>query len=560
MVAVRFRVLFAIGLTTATLGLWGAPQTGRVVAAPVSPQIAWSPCYREFGLPFECGTVQVPLDYGNPGGAAVSIALIRLPAADPAQRIGSLFVNPGGPGGSGVDIVLFAGPILFGGELRERFDLVGFDPRGIARSTALRCFGTPRQWFGYITPFAFPITPGEEEVWAAADQFLVDACDQRASQMIDHMATADVARDLDRLRQAVGDEQLTFVGYSYGSFLGVTYANLFPDKVRAVVVDGVLDPIAWSTGAPGEGMTVPFSTRLRSHAGAQATIEEFFRLCDAGGSNCALSGAAAERFAALAARLQAQPIDLIDPSTGATVPFRYSDLIANALGAMYDSLSWPAFARFLAFLESQPDPAALGLELHALWEQEGFITKRGFPTYPNLVEGFPGVACSDSVNPESYAAWSAAAGQAEAEAVYFGRIWTWVSSICANWPGVDADRYVGPFDHHTNNPVLVVGTRFDPATRYEGAVTVNGLLPNSSLLTVNGWGHTSLFLSQCADQAVAIYLLTGITPPPGAVCSQDLVPFTVPQASAAPAGAELAARRFVRSSLVPPAVRPGPRR
>ena len=218
MLAVRSRVLFAVGLTTAMLAPWGAPRTERVVAAPLTPKVAWSPCYREFGLPFECATVQVPLDYSNPGVAAVSIALVRLPAADPARRIGSLFVNPGGPGGSGVDLVLFAGPILFRGELRQRFDLVGFDPRGIARSTALRCFGTPRQWSGYITPFPFPVTPEEEESWAAADQFLVDACDQRASRMIDHMATADVARDLDQLRQAVGDEQLTFVGFSYGSF------------------------------------------------------------------------------------------------------------------------------------------------------------------------------------------------------------------------------------------------------------------------------------------------------------------------------------------------------
>ena len=131
------------------------------------------------------------------------------------------------------------------------------------------------------------------------------------------MATADVARDLDLLRQAVGDERLTFVGHSYGSYLGVTYANLFPGKVRAVVVDNVLDPIAWSTGAPGEGSTVPLSTRLRSDAGAAATLEEFFRLCDAGGPRCAFSGAAAARFAALAAQLQSAPIPIVNPVSGA---------------------------------------------------------------------------------------------------------------------------------------------------------------------------------------------------------------------------------------------------
>ena len=561
MFAARFRFCFAFGTIAAIVAAGEAPEHARLAAAPNVTTVAWSPCHRDLGLPFECGQVQVPLDHDDPDGTAISIALVRLPAADPTRRIGSLFLNPGGPGGSGVDFALFGGPILFGSELRARFDLVGFDPRGIARSTALRCFGTSRQWFPFFTPFAFPVTPDEEAAWAAGDRFLADACAQRGSRIIDHMATADVARDLDLLRQAVGDEQLTFVGYSYGSYLGVTYANLFPENVRAVVVDGVLDPIAWSTGAPGEGSTVPFSTRLRSDAGAAATLEEFFRLCDAGGPRCAFSGDAAARFAALAAQLQSAPIPIVNPVSGAIFLFDYSALIANALGAMYDSFSWPAFAGFLAFLDAQADPATLGLALGALWEQEGFITKRGFPTYRNSIEGFPGVACSDSVNPTSHAAWSAAADAAEAQFGYFGRIWTWVSSPCAPWPGVDADRYLGPFNRLTSSPLLVVGTTFDPATRYEGSVTVSNLMPNSSLLTVHGWGHTSLLLSACGEQAIAAYLLTGATPPVGTVCEQDLVPFTAAAAAAAtPPPGEIAARQFLRSNLVPEAARPDRRR
>ena len=245
----------------------------------------------------------MPLDHARPRGAAISIAVIRLPATDPTRRIGSLFLNPGGPGGSGVDFTLFAGPFLYTEEVRARFDLVGFDPRGIMRSTALRCFGTPRQWAPYFTRFAFPITPEEEAIWIASDRYLVQACDQRGGRIIDHMTTADVARDLDLLRQAVGDSRLTYAGYSYGSYLGVTYANLFPDKVRALVVDGVLDPIAWATGRAGEGSRIPFSTRLRSDVGAQATLNEFFRLCDANPDNprvlgpdgCTFSGNSAGR-------------------------------------------------------------------------------------------------------------------------------------------------------------------------------------------------------------------------------------------------------------------------
>src|SRR2546430_16190402 len=173
-------------------------------AAPTKPKVSWNSCYKDFG-PFQCGTVQVPLDYDSSDGGAISIALVRLPATDPAHRIGSLFLNPGGPGGSGVDFTLFAGPFLYSDEVRARFDLVGFDPRGIARSTALRCFGNPKQWTPYFTQFAFPLTPEEEAVWQAADLYLDAACEQRGFKIIDHMTTADAARDLDMLRQAVGD-------------------------------------------------------------------------------------------------------------------------------------------------------------------------------------------------------------------------------------------------------------------------------------------------------------------------------------------------------------------
>lgn len=255
-------------VVAALLGMCAVLIAAPANAAPPKPKANWSPCYKDLGYQFECATVQVPLDYSNPGKAAILIAMVRLPATDPARRIGSLFLNPGGPGGSGVDFALGAGPFLYSDEVRARFDIVGFDPRGILRSTAVRCFGTPKQWTDALAPFPYPITPDEELIWQTAELFLDDACEQRAGRIIDHMTTADVARDLDLLRQAVGDEKLTYAGFSYGSYLGVTYANLFPDNVRALVVDGVLDPIAWAIGEPGQGSTLPFSTRLRSDAGA----------------------------------------------------------------------------------------------------------------------------------------------------------------------------------------------------------------------------------------------------------------------------------------------------
>ena len=185
----------------------------------------------------------------------------------------------------------------------------GLTSSALARAgfcAAARCFGTPRQWDPFFTAFAFPSSPAEEQTWIATDRYLTAACDQRGGRIAEHMSTANVARDLDLLRHAVGDEKLTYAGYSYGSYLGVNYANLFPGKVRALVIDGVLDPIAWSTGTGDQARTVPFSARLGSDASAQATLREFFLLCDASGPRCALSGDAAARFAALAARLSAR--------------------------------------------------------------------------------------------------------------------------------------------------------------------------------------------------------------------------------------------------------------
>jgi hypothetical protein len=273
-------------------------------------------------------------------------------------------------------------------------------------------------------------------------------------------------------------------------------------------------------------------------------LNEFFRLCDENPGQCAFSGGAAGRYADLAASLRTAPVEIQLPD-GTIIFFLYQDLIANTLGAMYDSFSWPDFALFLADLEALASPAQLGMRLDALWTDLGFIKRRD-PKYVNYVEGFPGVACSDSDNPNDYGAWWNAAQQAEQDFGYFGPIWTYVTSICSDWPGRPHGRYMGPFTAHTSNPVLVVGNYFDPATRYEGAQIVADLLPNSRLLSLNGWGHVSLFLSQCADEAVAAYLLDGTLPPEGTVCHQDLTPFADFGPSMAAAGTTRA-----RASLVP---------
>ena len=548
------RLRLAVSLTVVALVLTaqlGVTASDTVASRDGSP-ISWSPCYLNVG-PFECGTLDVPLDYSNRDSArqaTISIAAARLPATDRQHRIGSLFINPGGPGGSGVDFVL-AAPFLFSADVLARFDIVGFDPRGVFRSTQLRCFNSSADWGPAFTSFAFPSNAQEEALWKAADQYLVRACDLRGGSIMDHMSTANAARDIDRLRAAVGDSRLTYVGYSYGSYLGVTYANLFPGRVRALVVDGVLDPIAWSTGVRNEGDSVPFSTRLRSDQGSQSTLQEFFRLCD-DGAGCAFAPRAAARFAALGNELKESPLEIVLP-TGQVIKFDYSLLIANTLGSMYSSSSWPALASFLADLEARVSARELGAALAVLHVSLGVNAKLADPNYRNDLEGFPGVACLDSNNPDSYAAWSRQGALADERFGYFGRLWTWISSICANWPGSDEGRYMGPFTHATANPVLVIGNQFDPATRYQGAVTVSRLLPRSRLLTVHGWGHTSIFLSACADAALSAYLLHVTLPEAGTVCEQDLVPFAASPLSAQRSAAN-GLKAQVRGQLIPDAL------
>jgi pimeloyl-ACP methyl ester carboxylesterase len=548
LVAALAAALFTVPPATATAT---APSTLGTGSAAV-PELDWGSCAAEGeGLEaFQCATAVVPLDYDRPKGRQITLALARLPASDPARRIGSIFLNPGGPGGSGVDMVLQGGPFLYSDEVRARFDLVGFDPRGIIRSTPLRCYETFDEAIADAWPIPFPYTREEERVWVRSDRAIARACAERGGPILDHMSTANVARDMDLLRRAVGDAKLTYAGYSYGSFLGSTYANLFPGKVRAMVVDGVLDPVAWSTGRGDQGRTLPFSSRVGSARGAYQTLQEFLRLCDAGGPNCAFSdGDPQRRFDRLARRLLREPVEFTDPATGETFLVTYNLLIAATLDVLFDPPFWPEWAEVLQQLWELTDPEAAAASLRALQARFGL----GFQQepYPNVIEGGPGVFCSETHNPDNVRAWSRAARAQDRQFPYFGRPWTWRSSICQPWPGRDRDHYDGPWNRTTANPVLVVGNVFDPSTPYRGAVTVDRLLPRSRLLTLAGWGHTSLFLSACIDAHVNRYLLTTRVPAKGTVCAPDVVPFAEP----ASAAQTLQAGPASKTALIPPMLR-----
>jgi len=515
------------GASAAPTAERGAPLTAVAAVRPTVPTLDWRPC----GEGFRCAQAPVPLDYDEPEGATVGIALIKLPASGTRPAKGTVLINPGGPGESGVGFVRNAGKGLFTPDVRRRFDIVGFDPRGIARSRPVECFETQQEALDVLAPFPFPYTRAQERRWLRADREYAQACADNAGPIINHMSTANVARDIDLLRAAVGDRRTTFVGYSYGSMVGSTYAAMFPHRVRAVVIDAVIDPISWATGRGDEAETLPVDARLRSEDGAYATLQQFLTLCDDGGDRCAFSaGDPRRRYHRLAHRLVDDPVQL--PGGGR---FTYNALVSTTLGAMYGPGAWPSLARLLRTLSRESRPVLVAHRLRALHEalaEAGAGIGRPLRAgRAQVVEGFAGVTCSDTDNPETGQAWATAAARGDRRSPYFGRAWIWGSSICAVWPGADEDRFTGPWSRPTASPVLVVGNRFDPATRYEDAVSTASILGRARLLTLEGWGHTSLFVSPCVDRYTADYLLHVTLPPRGASCRPAEVPFAAPSGS-----------------------------
>ena len=504
---------------------------------PDAPDIDDGPCPAEFELPpsYTCGTVAVPLDHDEPDGVTIDLGLVRRSADDPSQRRGTIFVNPGGPGGSGVGLVAFSGEQLFGDEVREQFDIVGFDPRGVVTSTPLQCFQDPDEFSLEVAPpFPWPETSFEYVQQRLANRQLADACEADAGPIIDHMSTAQVARDMDLLRRVVGDEQLNFVGYSYGSYLGNMYANLFPERVGALVIDGILDPVDWATGTDVDGDRVPISARLDSDVGAQDTLDEFFRLCDAAGpETCAFGPDSAERYAALLDRVDRDPLVLGVLESGEELLLDDRQLVSVTLGPLYSSQTFSFLAQQLVEIEAlastltgaTPSPGLLAQVEQARELLEPFFG----------IEAFLGVICTDGVQPDSISAWQRAADDSTG---VFGPLWALGDVWCADWPGQDDDAYLGPFDAETANTVLVASTVYDPATAYSGALAVQEQLPNSSLLTVRGWGHTTIGLSACADAIVDDYLLTREVPAVEMVCDQDFDPFDIPPPQLTPPGDE----------------------
>ncbi|MDN5763064.1 MAG: alpha/beta hydrolase [Microlunatus sp.] len=515
------------------------------------PRIEWFDC--SVVTPrAQCGTVKLPLDYDRPRGAKTEVALLRVRAKDPKRRIGALFVNPGGPGASGVQFAA-AAPDFLSTEMLARFDIVGIDPRGTNFSDNVACwrnFGAQAAALaGMAVPF--PYTNPETRDYVASARKFGKACSTTGRPLSSHMSTAQVARDMDVLRRTLGDRTLTYLGFSYGTYLGQVYANLFPDRVRAIAIDGVLDPIGWA-GTRDAG--IPQTQRIKSGEGADKALREILRRCEAAGQDyCELAqyGEPLRLYDQIVASLKKQPLTVTDPDTGEIwYTMTYQDLIAILLSDLYspDGSSWVDMdlTSVWTLLSEQSQPAAEKSAAKALRQRleqafpqptptkpslrtAGARSGWGFP-YDNSLETFQTVACTDSRNPRSAAAWRGHAALAEQAAPGFGPLWTWASAPCASstWTVRDPDSYRGPFTRHTAEPVLVVGNYWDPATNYAGAVTAASLLPSSRLLSSDSWGHTAYGTSECVTGAVDRYLLRVTLPARGTRCYGDVQPFTEP--------------------------------
>ncbi|XVV11215.1 alpha/beta hydrolase [Actinoplanes sp. CA-131856] len=506
--------------------LAGGHKTG--VDAVPTPKLGWYKCY-DYA---ECATVQLPLDYDNPRGATTEIAVLRVKAKNQSAKIGSLFVNPGGPGGSATQFAL-AAPYWLTDPLLQRFDVVGVDPRGIGASENVRCFKSVKEQTAVLDLMnvPFPVTGAEEKAYVQGSKLLGKACSTTGRPLTGAASTAEVARDMDVIRRAVGDKKLNYLGFSYGSALGQYYANMFPDRFRALVVDGVLDPVAWV----GNTRQV-IDDRLHSSDGAYKALIEILKRCDkAGEAKCVFAeGDPVRHFRQIAEHLKKEPLALPD-GEGGTIQVTYAVFVSAILGSLYQ---FDAGEQVTAIADQVGD-AIEGGSTAALVQRvkDARATRQYDFPYDNSAEAGTTVICTDGRFPANAADWPRYADRREAAAPYFGRSWGWIDSPCAHktWTVRDEDAYTGPFTRRTAAPVLVVGNFWDPATNYRGAVSSSRLLPNSVLLSSNNWGHTAYGSGVCATTAIDNYLLTGTPPARGTVCTDAPQPFVNPVATMAAA-------------------------
>ncbi|GGN98670.1 peptidase [Actinoplanes lobatus] len=504
------RVTAALALVSAVAV---APQAAS--ASGTAPPFSWSACTEPLLIGFDCATYEVPLDHDRPRGATTTIALSRRPAGDPAHRIGTIFVNPGGPGGAGRNMVRAAARIA-SPEVLARFDLVGFDPRGIGGSDPIQCFATDAEaeaLFARMT--GVPITREQIAGTLAANRDYTAACADNIGPLLGHMSTLNVAKDLDLLRQGAGDDRLTYIGYSYGTLIGATYANLFPTRVRAVILDGNVDP--------DQRTNHRLANKFERAGGFEIALDGFLSECDKAGAACALSGGARAKFDRLRDRLREGPVEI--PGLGTIT---LDDLTGFTGQILYNVASFPDAAQQIQevydLVFGDPDALrAAGVELPSAPPARGWLSDDAY-SYTSTDASFA-VNCVDAPLPRNPALYPGFAAAFEKAHPTFGRAEAFSEVGCATWPKI-TEAYDGPWNRRTAKTVLVVNPTYDPATRLDFAVRMTRQLGNARLLTLDGFGHTSNY-SACVTSWYTRYLLDGDLPPKGTRCAQDRVPFPV---------------------------------
>ncbi|WUI00017.1 alpha/beta hydrolase [Spirillospora sp. NBC_00431] len=468
-----------------------------VVPAGLGSFYKQQPSWKDCGDGFECATVQVPLDYTKPSGGKLGISVVRLPAEDGSDRIGSLLTNPGGPGGSGTDFVRQAAR-TFGNDLRRRFDIVGFDPRGVAKSDPVRC-NTGPQLDSFFATDTSPDDSKETNALAAKGKEFAQNCKTKAQAELPHVGTLNAARDMDVLRAALGDQKLTYYGASYGTYLGAFYAEQFPKNVRALVLDGAVDPRMSSTDMLIE-QAKGFETALRAFADdcVKAGSCRFGDSVDAVLAN----------VSSFLTKVDKTPLKNTRDSRKVTE----SLAVMGIARALYVKEYWPVLRQAL----TQATQNSNGTMLLALADE--MVERKPDGTYSNQTDANMAINCVDKPNPPNLKTYGKSVAEAEKAAPRFGPFVVWGGLPCVYWP-VQNEQQPKPITAKGTAPIVVIGTVRDPATPYKWAQGLADQLSSGVLLTFDGDGHTAYLQgNHCITEATDRYLINATPPKDGTTC------------------------------------------
>jgi len=469
----------ATGNTPDSTGADPAPGVSSTTTPGSTAQSTGTVEWQECGS-LECGRIRVPLDYDEPGGEKIELTAWRRPADAPSEKIGTLFVNPGGPGGTGEAFMETVEYMLLPSDITDRFDIVGFDPRGTGESAPLGCSTHLQEM--YDADPTIEDRADRENLLGVSEEF-VDECERNAGRELPHVGTLDVARDLDEWRKAVGDEQLTYVGYSYGSSIGQMYAQLFPTSIRAMVLDGVVD--TEQTGLAAAEIQA---------GGFEDALHAFFDDCEQD-STCPIASDPEKLTARVIAKAEKEPIPAPEADRPAT-----PGVVQLGIGqALYAKSLWPSLADAL---EQADKGDATGLVDLA----DAYLQREPDGQYPFGFDLYFAVSCLDSEWPGDPDAVLAAAKRIGRKYPFMGEGLVNDYVRCGMWPA--KPQPLPALTAEGSPPILVVSTTGDAATPYENGVTVAERLPQGVLLTNEGDTHTIFGQGKsCIDDAVATYLV-----------------------------------------------------